>query len=34
VLGLIESWLSALEGADFARNPLHDRPAPHLDLVH
>jgi predicted metal-dependent hydrolase len=34
VLDLIESWLSALEGADFARNPLHDRPAPHVDLFH
>lgn len=33
VLALIESWLSALERADFTRNPLRERPAPRLNLV-
>jgi predicted metal-dependent hydrolase len=34
VLSLIESWLTALEGTEFTINPLRERPAPRLDLIH
>jgi predicted metal-dependent hydrolase len=34
VLSLIESWLTALEGTEFTSNPLRERLAPRLDLIH
>jgi predicted metal-dependent hydrolase len=33
VLGLIESWLTALEETEFTRNPLRERPAPRLNPI-